>query len=793
MSSPLRMSLGARCGPNRAVSARHQRVYGFILNPTYRVVRGRPEVHLYGVLESGEPCLIVDDRFRPYFFVRSADAARAQALTPRATVDPTSLTSFTDEPVVQVFLPQPDDIAPTRVRLERAGIECFEADVRFPYRYLIDRGIRGAFEVHGPAERHQRLGRVLRNPDLTPAHWKPTLRTLSIDIETDPSGRVVYAIALHTHDFERVLLVHDQLLDKGEPVRSERDLLHRFIAYVHELDPDIITGWNVVDFDLAVLRRAAHNHGIRLTLGRDDQDLVLRKDSSFTRDSRAVVFGRQVLDGLALLRNAYYRLEDYKLETAAQAILGHGKLIVGEDRGSAIEQAYADDPQFLVDYNLQDARLVTEILDATGLVDLAVERSLLTGMQLDRVAAAIASIDGLYLPELRRRGRVAPSVRILAEPVPIGGGHVLESRAGLYENVLVFDFKSLYPSLIRTFNLDPISRAPADAAESAVLAAPNGARFVREPRGILPELLDRLMDEREAAKVGGQAVKANAIKILMNSFYGVLGSTASRLFAPDVANAITSFGQAVIQWAAEAARAAGFEVIYGDTDSLFVHVPGRSAGEALAEAEVLRGVIGEAVQQRIGTDYGCESRLELVFEKLYHRFFLPEIRGGKVGSKKRYAGLLRDASGEHIEFVGLEAVRRDWSEVSKRFQRELMQRVFHAQPVEAFVAGFVEQLRAGTYDADLVYRKAVRKPLDAYTKTTPPHVQAARKLGDASGRIVAYVVTRNGPEPIERLTAPPNYEHYIDHQIAPVADAVLHMLGKSFDAIVPRKGQMSLF
>lgn len=766
---------------------------GFVLNPTYRVAGGRAEIHLYGVLESGEPCLLIDDRFRPYFFLRTADTARAQALVPRISVEASEFTSFAGESVVRASVPLPDDVASTRARLERSGIECFEADVRFPYRYLIDHGIRGAFEVHGHAERHPRLGRIVRNPDLAPAHWIPELRTLSIDIETDPSARVVFSIAMHMRDFERVLLVHDHVLDKGEPVRSERDLLHRFIAYVHELDPDVITGWNVVDFDLAVLRRSAHNYGIRLNLGRDDQEVFVRKDSSFTRDSRAVVNGRQVLDGLALLRSAYYRLEDYKLETAAQAILGHGKLIVGDDRGAAIQQAYEDDPQHLVDYNLQDARLVTDILDATGLVDLAVERSLLTGMQLDRVGAAIASIDALYLPELRRRGRVAPSVHLAAEPAAIGGGYVMDSHPGLYENVLVFDFKSLYPSLIRTFNLDPISRAAADAAESAVIVAPNGARFVRSPRGILPELLDRLMAEREAAKAASRDVKANAIKILMNSFYGVLGSPASRLFAPDVANAITSFGQQVIQWAAEAARASGFTVIYGDTDSLFVHVPERAPEEALAVAARLREEIGAAVEGRIRQRYGCDTFLELEFEKLYHRFFLPEIRGGKVGSKKRYAGLLRDTSGEHIEFVGLEAVRRDWSEVSKRFQRELMQRVFHGEPVDRFVAGFVEDLKAGRYDGELVYRKAVRKRLDEYTKTTPPHVQAARKLGDASGRIVSYVITRNGPEPIEALTARPNYEHYIDHQIAPVADAVLHMLGTSFDAIVPRKGQMSLF
>jgi DNA polymerase-2 len=768
-------------------------VRGFVLNPTHRVVDGRPEVHLYGVLEDGSPCLLIDDRFRPYFFIRASDLTRARAVAPTVEAEETNLASFAAEPVVRVVVRLPDDLPPLRSRLERSGIPCFEADIRFAYRYLIDHGIRGAFEVHGHADRHQRLGRVLRNPELTPVHWQPALRVLSIDIETDPHAKSVYAIALHAREFERVLIVHDHALEKGEPVHSEKELIRRFLAYVEELDPDVITGWNVVDFDLTVLARVAHNHGIRCTLGRNQEELRIRKDASFSRESRAVLYGRQVLDGLALMRGAFYKLDDYKLETAAQAILGRGKLIAGADRAAEIEKAFSDDPQHLVDYNLQDARLVSDILDATGLVDLAIERSLLTGMQLDRVGAAIASIDSLYLPELRRRGRVAPSVHVAAEPEAISGGYVMSSKPGLYRNVLVFDFKSLYPSIIRTFNLDPLSRAGEADPPDMVLATPNGARFLRSPRGILPDLLDHLSSEREEARNAGRVVKANAIKILMNSFYGVLGAPTSRLFAPEVANAITTLGQRIIQWAARDAQKAGYEVIYGDTDSLFVHAPEGDTEDTLALAERLRGLIGAAVERRIRKEYGRESFLELEFEKLYHRFFLPELRSGKGGSKKRYAGLLRDGDGEHIEFVGLEAVRRDWTEVSKRFQRELMQRVFHGEPVEEFVAAFVVDLKAGRWDDELVYKKAVRKDLRDYTKTTPPHVKAARKLGDSAGRIIAYVMTKNGPEPLEAMTAAPNYEHYIDHQIAPVADAVLHMLGKSFEAIVPRKGQMSLF
>jgi len=801
---------------------------GFILTPTYRVVHGVPEVHLYGVLESGEPCLIIDDRTRPHFFVRERDAAQLTALSPGLATRADGLCTLDGEPVVTVTVGVPGDVPPLRRQLEARGAVCLEADVRFAYRYLIDRGIRGAFEIEGTAVTQPRLGRVYRNPELRPARWVPALKVLSIDIETNPTGEQLYAIALHTHDFERVIIVHHGPLDHADAVPSEKAAIRRFLGYLETLDPDVITGWNVVDFDLAVLSRIARRHGVHFAIGRNDDGFDLRKDASFTRESRAVIFGRQVLDGLSLMRGAFIRLDDYKLETAAQTFLGKGKLLAGDGRHSEIEALYHHDPQRLIAYNLQDARLVTELLDKTGLVQLAVERSLLTGMQLDRVSAAIASIDSLYLNALRGRGVVAPSVSAAApmrpdellgspelqpaatqrgadrrneagrspadrRPGHILGGYVMESKPGLYENVLVFDFKSLYPSIIRTFNIDPLTHLRAPQPSLPAVRAPNGALFRRDRPGIIPELLTTLAAEREQAKRAGNGVKANAIKILMNSFYGVLGAGASRLFSPDVANAVTSFGQLLIQHAAECARRQGYEVIYGDTDSLFVYPREADPARALRIAERLRADIGSAVAARIETEFGCASVLELEFEKVYRRFFLPEVRGGKVGSKKRYAGLLVDDGREKIEFVGLESVRRDWSEVSKRFQRELLMRVFHDEPVDVSIRAFVADLRAGRFDDELTYKKAIRKDLDAYTKTTPPHVRAARRQGTATGRIIAYVMTRNGPEPVDDLTAAPDYPHYIEHQLAPIADAILRFLGSDFETVMQTRKQLALF
>ena len=769
----------------------------FILTPTYRLRDGIPEVHLHGVLESGEPCLIIDDRARPYFFVRAADRDRVAAVAPTLRLDRTELRSFDGAAVDRIAVATPGEIPPLRGRLESVGIECLEADVRFATRFLIDRGIRGALRIDAAGEPPRReppgrVGRVFHNPEIAPCHWTPALKVLSIDIETDPRAEQILSVALHTRGLSRVLIVHQHPFPHAEPVHSERELLRRFRAYLDEIDPDVITGWNVAEFDLAVLARRAKHYRIALPIGRTDDAFELRRELSYTREARAITVGRLVLDGLSLLRGAFIRLQDYKLETAAQAILGRGKLIAGDGRAEAILRAYQDDPEHFVAYNLEDARLVSDILERTGLIELAVERSLLTGMPLDRVSASIASVDSLYLGDLRARGRVAPSVGT-ATDAHLLGGWVMDSRPGLYRNVLVFDFKSLYPSLIRTFNLDPLSLV-ADGAGANAITAPNGACFRRDERGILPALVERLAAAREQAKRDGRPVQANAIKILMNSLYGVLGAGGSRLFSPAVANAITHFGQLLIKYAADFASAQGVRVIYGDTDSLFVDSGETDADAALARAEPLRAAIGNAVAQVVRDRFGCQSFLELEFEKCYRRFFLPEVRSGKTGSKKRYAGLVADANGdERIEFVGLEAVRRDWSEVAKRFQRGLLERVFHDEPVDAFVRDFVADLRGGRHDDALTYRKAVRKDLDAYTATTPPHVRAARKLGEQAGRIVAYRMTLAGPEPLGEETAAPDYGHYLRHQLEPVADAILRFLGTDFGTLTGAQRQLALF
>src|SRR6185437_9588201 len=320
-----------------------------------------------------------------------------------------------------------------------------------------------------------------------------------------------------------------------------------------------------------------------------------------------------VLDGIDLLRGAFVRMDDYSLDAVARKVLGEGKAVRGDvrDRIGEITHNYNHDLPAFAQYARTDARLAFEIPQKLDLIRLAFARSQLTGMTPDRVAASIASFDFLYLTELERLGVVAPTVRGNDSRVHAAqqGGHVLEPRTGLHSNVWVFDFKSLYPSIIRTFNIDPLSYVAQPLPQDEVIRTPGGA-FRREP-AILPRMLDALFPRREAAKKIGDEVAAHAIKILMNSFYGVLGTSACRFYNPALANSITGTGREILLWSKRWFETAGFTVLYGDTDSLFVLSQGgdpRDPGETGERGRQLGASLNADLSRYIAERWSVTSR-----------------------------------------------------------------------------------------------------------------------------------------------------------------------------------------
>jgi DNA polymerase-2 len=783
-------------------------VRGFILQASYRVVsesggRRTPVVYLYGRLEDGATFLVRDGRQRPHFYVPADAAERARRLgAPQPQL--VDKRTFSGAPVALIEMQTPPDVPGLRDRLHEAGIDTFEADVRFAMRYLIERGVKGSCEIEGKAIPGTDVAGltgvtwVFDDPVVRPADVRIEPRVLSFDIETDGKGERLLAISLYAEGVDEVLIVDGSerpMPERATRCKNELAALDAFCARVATIDPDVITGWNVVDFDLNVLEKIAVRHKHPFRLGRDSGAMRLRKAEGYFGSGQASIPGRLVLDGIDLLRGAFVRMDEYSLDAVARKVLNEGKAVTGEvrDRISEITHNYRHDLPAFALYARTDARLAYEIPRRLNLIRLAFARSQLAGMTPDRVAASIASFDFLYLSELEHLRIVAPTVRGDDSRVHVAqqGGHVLEPRVGMHANVWVFDFKSLYPSIIRTFNIDPLSYVarPQDTPED-LIHVPGGA-FRRAP-AILPRMLDELFPRREAAKKAGDDVASGAIKILMNSFYGVLGTSACRFYNPALANSITGTGRELLLWSKRWFEAAGFEVLYGDTDSLFVHSHSTDPDAATVQAQKLVVALNEELARYIDERWQVPSRMELEFEKLYLKLFLSRARHSTRGASKRYAGLLHGRSADSVEFVGMEVVRRDWTELAKQVQRQLYERLFTGERVDTYLADIVKEVRAGAHDEKLVYRKGLRKSTDDYTATTPPHVAAARKSTQPPDRLIRYVMTVAGAEPIDNIQHPIDREHYIDKQIKPVSEPVLDTLGLDFERVIGDSRQMDM-
>ena len=770
-------------------------INGFIVYPTYRLIDNKAYIYLFGRLENGESFLTIN-LFRPYFYIRREDLTKALDIE-NVEYEQTSSKNFEGDDMVKIILNMPTQVKPLRERFESSRIRCYEADIRFVIRFLIDHGIRGALAISGAYKKGDIVDRIYENQTLEAAShdYVPNPTMFAFDIETNLDGTRLLCMSAYMDGFSKSWIISDEELLKGVTCRDEKDLLEKFFACIKEQDPDIITGWNIIDFDLAVIRDRAKAMGVPLTFGRPDWECKLRIEESFFIDSKADVPGRMVLDGIHLLKGAFIKMNDYKLNTAAKRFLGKEKLIAGEGRHTEIQELYKSDKPKLIAYNLLDAQLVYEIIMKSETLSLAIQRSMLTGMQLDRVNASVASLDFVYLSEARKRGLVTTSSGYGESEERIKGGFVMESKPGIYEYILVLDFKSLYPSIIRTFNIDPLvfvdRRQASLFKKEDLITTPNGASFKRDA-GILPDLIHRLWAQRDKAKKENNKLASHAIKILMNSFFGVLANPRCRFYNLDIANAITQSGQHIIKLTAKKIEEQGFTVIYGDTDSIFVLSGAKEEAEAERIGIRLQNHINDFYNDHIRKEYGRESFLELEFEKIYKKFLMPRIRGAEEGAKKRYAGLLVKDGKERMDFVGLEVVRRDWTGLAKKFQTELLERIFRGEEVTAYVRQFVADVRKGAYDSLLVYRKAIRKGVEAYTKTTPPHVKAARQLERLDGNIIEYVMTVDGPQPVQKLKSSIDYDHYIEKQVKPIADSVLSFQNLGFEDMLQGHKQRSL-
>ena len=721
---------------------------------------------------------------------------------------PLALNDFHHRPVLGLYCAQYRQLQKLSKRLREYGIDIYEADVRPPERYLMERFITAPVWFGGQPDANG----LLLEGQLKPATgYRPSLKLASLDIETTAHGEL-YSIALEGCGQRQVYMLGppnggDEALDFDlEYCDSHPHMLEQLNRWIERHDPDAIIGWNLVQFDLRVLRKHAERHHVPLRFGRDGSAMEWREHGGKQEHYFAAAAGRLIIDGIEALKSATWSFSSFSLEHVAQTLLGEGKSIDNPyQRMAEIDRRFAEDKPALARYNLKDCELVTRIFAKTELLTFLLERASVTGLAADRSGGSVAAFEHLYMPMMHRQGYVAPNLGDIAgENSP--GGFVMDSQSGLYDSVLVLDYKSLYPSIIRTFLIDPVGLVEGTregAADEATVEGFRGGRFSRD-KHCLPAIVKQIWDGRDAAKREQNKPLSQALKIIMNAFYGVLGSSGCRFFDPRLASSITLRGHEIMHLTRKLIEEKGYQVIYGDTDSTFVWL--RHAHTEEQAGEIGRALVAHVNQwfdDYLQREFGLANALELQYETHYRRFLMPTIRGSDEGSKKRYAGLARKPDGsEAMVYKGLETVRSDWTPLAQQFQQVLYERIFRGEAYQDYVRDYVIRTAGGEFDDLLVYRKRLRRPLEDYERNVPPHVRAARVADDfnrlhgrplqyQSGGWIRYVMTVAGPEPLEARRSPIDYDHYLTRQLQPVADAILPFVGDDFATLTSR--QQTLF
>ena len=770
---------------------------GFILTRHGRDVRGRTEIVMWLWSEQGPVRLVVPGQ-EPVFFLPQSQMQEAAELFKGSGVigrfRRLPMHTFDGRAVVACYFSTLSAFHRAIELLLIRGLEHFEADIRLPERFLMERFITAGVRFGGKTAR--KGGKhgywEVNEARCAPQAVTPTLSWVSLDVECAMDG-ALFSVGLYSEQDARVIMIGspevgaDEWSTTLEWVADENALLGALEQWFSQHDPDLVIGWNVVNFDFRLLLRRAELNKRRLRLGRGRELCFWRSSRNDPQTGNIIIPGRMVLDGIDTLKSATWQFASYSLDAVASELLGRGKDIEDvANRGEKITELFHSDKEALARYNLEDCRLVWEIFDYCHLIPFAIERASLTGLELDRVGGSVAAFTNLYLPRLHR------------------GGYVMDSKPGLYRHVLVLDFKSLYPSIIRTFCIDPMGLVEGLQHPDEAIPGFRGALFSRT-RHFLPDLIATLWAARDRAKAASNEALSQAIKIIMNSFYGVLGSGGCRFYDPRLASSITLRGHSIMQQTREWIEAQGFEVIYGDTDSTFVHLARETSSQQADEiGHGLARMINDNWTALIKREFDLPSHLEIQYETHYRRFLMPTIRGLEKGSKKRYAGLVGKASEgtEHLVFKGLESVRTDWTMLAKQFQTRLYELVFHDEDPSGYVRTMVDETRAGLHDDLLIYRKRLRQKLEEYQKNVPPHVRAARLADEENLRrgqpqryqhrgTISYLMTLNGPEPLEYRRSAIDYEHYIDKQLRPIADAILPFIGESFERICGQ--QLDLF
>ncbi|MDD2655362.1 MAG: DNA-directed DNA polymerase [Candidatus ainarchaeum sp.] len=679
---------------------------------------------------------------------------------------------------------------PRHVPILREAIPfpCYEYGIHYGRRFMMDFSLV-PFSVISYERDGRRISRFLKSSPGDPR----MLRRLAFDTEVynplgapRPSKDPIIMFSFACSDGAKgVVTYRDVKGGNVELVDDEKRMLERFFLMLSEKDVDVLYGYNTTNFDLPYIAERAKRLGIPLALGRDGSPYRLIKKGMI---NPLKIKGRVHVDLYPVMKffgfTGLIRTDDYTLKNVYSAVTG--KKATKIDRMDIWKQWDSGDIATLTDYALADSLATIELGEMA--YPLLSELSTITRMPLFDVAYATSGqlVESLLMAEAAAHNMIIPpkpggSAVAARTENPIQGAYVKLPEPGIYENIAVFDFRGLYPSIICSYNIDPFTLGkPGEGFES-----PTRAKFAKSPRGLIPLVLESLIDRRaiikrqlkSAAKDTEEhkmlSARSHALKILANSFYGYLGYARSRWYSRKCAESVTAWGRMHILAAEEKAKAAGFKVLYMDTDSLFLLLGDKKREDALRFLEEINRELPE--------------KMELELEGFYTRGVFVSKKAEEKGAKKKYALLGDDG---RVKIRGFELVRRDWSAVAKTTQRRVLEAILREGSKDKavrIVREVVEQLRSGKVPlADLAIYTQLKKDPSNYDILSPELLAAQKALKRGKhierGSIIGYVITRKGKSISDRaelLEFAPDYDpdYYINNQVLPSVLKILKELG----------------
>ena len=703
----------------------------------YSRAAGGPVIHIFGRDTAGNAMRVDVTGFRPYFYA-PADEADAKSPPPQVTPEPgATFRSIRGEPLRRLYTQQPGDVRDARERYRH-----FEADIPFATRFMIDCGLTGGVTVPGPeADYHE----------LVPAVVDAPARVCIIDIECedergfpDPQRDAVICITCHDSfedDYTTFLLAggggmpadigaqqatgglaNGCFRKTGHTICAygdEPSMFKALAAYIAARDPDVLSGWNFVDFDMPYIAARMERLGL--------QSQVLARLPGATE--RNALRGRALFDLLTAYKKMHStQKESYRLDAVALEEVGEQKVRYT----GTISDLWRDRPALLVEYNFKDVELCVKINKKDNIIGFYREIARYVGCPLDKTLNSSSVVD-VYVLRKAYGKYVLPS-KGFANAEEFEGATVFEPSRGVRENVVVLDLKSLYPMAMMTINASPETKDP-----GGELKAPNGIRFDREPDGLTRSIIADLLKERDEKKALRNTfafgspeyvmydMQQNVLKVIMNTYYGVSGYPRFRLFDREIGAAVTSVGRAIIEHTRRVIEQQGYTVIYGDTDSCMVQLPaGLAQEQTIATAREIEKKLNASYAEFAKTELNADKHFfSIKFEKIYQRFF-------QAGKKKRYAGLLVWKEGKdvhEIDFVGFEIRRSDTPQITKIVQQKVMEQILEGAgypEVKAFLSDVIRKYRAGKYSLDEVgIPGGIGKGLHEY-ETDDAQVRAAK-------------------------------------------------------------------